>query len=103
MFPIINIDISLGKTVGMLMGDTTIDVSVHDDNTGAFLLDRTFPPHLTLHIKYYLTKNIWFREKIVKHKIKIPGMDAVEQLGDLFTKFLPINNSEYLRKKIMGW
>jgi len=41
-------------------------VSVHEDNLGALVLAKTFPPQFTLCSKYYATKTIWFREEIHK-------------------------------------
>ena len=60
LFPIINIATSLGMAGSMPMGDTTMNVSVREDNTGALVLAITFPPQFTLCSKYYSTKNIWF-------------------------------------------
>ena len=62
LFPIIDIKISLGKAVGMPIGDTTMNVYIHEDNAGALILDKTLPPQFTLRSKYYASKTIWFRE-----------------------------------------
>ena len=85
------------------MGDTTMHVSVHKDNVGALLLARTFPPQFTPRSNYYATNTIWFCEDIVKRGIKLLKIDAVENLGDLFTKGLTRSTFKYLSKKIMGW
>ena len=87
----------------MPMGDTTMDVSVNEDNTGAFLLAISFPTQSTPCSKYYSTNTIWFREEIVKRGIKLLKIDTIQQLGYLFKKFMPRNKFEYLRKNIMGW
>lgn len=94
---------SLGDAVGLPIGDTTLNVSVHEDNAGALVLAKTLPPAFTPRSKYYAIKTIWFREEIVKRGIKLLKIDTVEQLGDLFTKGLTRQTFEYLRKKIMGW
>ena len=103
LFPIIDITMSLGDAVGLPIGDTTLNVSVHEDNAGALVLAKTLPPAFTPRSKYYAIKTIWFREEIVKRGIKLLKIDTVEQLGDLFTKGLTRQTFEYLRKKIMGW
>ena len=48
LFPII-IDIvaELGPAVGLKVGLTTMNVSIHEDNTGALILAQTLPPQFT--------------------------------------------------------
>ena len=103
LFPIIDMTKSLGKAIGMPTGETTINVSIHEDNAGALVLAKTLPPQFTPRSKYYASKTIWFREEINKRGIKLMKIDTVEQLGDMFTKGLPRATFEYLRKRIMGW
>lgn len=64
---------------------------------------ETLPPQFTPRSKHYATKTIWFREEIVKRKIKLVKIETSEQLGDLFTKALAKVAFEYLRKKLLGW
>ena len=52
---------------------------------------------------YYVTKNIWFHEEVVKRGIKLLKIDTVEHIGRLFTKELLTNMFEYMHKNIMGW
>ena len=66
LFPIIDITISLGQSVGLPIGDTTINVSIHKDNAGALILAQTLPPHFTPLSKYCASKTICFREDINK-------------------------------------
>ena len=47
LFPVIYTVPSIGKTVGLPMGDTNMNVSVPKDNAGALVLDRTFSPQFT--------------------------------------------------------
>ena len=47
LFPIIDITKSLGQAVGLLIGDTTMNVSIHENNVGALILVKTFPPQFT--------------------------------------------------------
>ena len=81
---------SLSKEVGLLVGDTTMNVYVNEKNECALILARTFPPQFTPHSKYYVTKTIWFREDIVERGINFMIIDTVEQLGELFMKGLSI-------------
>ena len=87
----------------MLMGNTTMNVSLHEENEGNLVLARTFLPQFTLRSNYQAANPIWFCSDNVKHGIKLLKIDSVEQLGDLFKKGLPRTTFEYLRKKIMGW
>ena len=103
LFPIIDIKISLGQSVGLPIGDTTMNVSIHEDNAGLLILAKALTPKFTPRIKYYASKTIWFREEINKRGIKLLNIDTVETLGDIFTKVLPRAIFEYPRKNIMGW
>ena len=103
LFPIIDITISLGQAVGLPIGNTTINVSIHEDNAGALIFAQTLPSQFTPRSKYYASKTIWFCEEINKKGIKLLNIDTVDQLGDIFTKGLQKGTFEYLRKKIMGW
>eukprot|EP00804_Cyclotella_cryptica_P009568 CCRYP_006266-RB/>CCRYP_006266-RB protein AED:0.40 eAED:0.40 QI:0/-1/0/1/-1/0/1/0/99 len=90
----------LGTKVGLPLKDTTMNVSIHEDNVRALVLTETSPPQFTPRSKHYAIKTMWFREQIVKRKIKLIKLikiDTVEQLGDLFTKGLPWVTFEYLR------
>ena len=79
-----------------------MNVSIHEDNAGPLILDKALPPQFTPQSKYYDYKTIWFREDINKKIIKLLTIYTVEQLGDIFTKGLPMEIFEYLQKKIMG-
>ena len=46
---------------------------------------------------------IWFWEQIFLRGIRLIKIDTMEQLGDMFTKWLPMATFEYLRKKLMRW
>jgi hypothetical protein len=103
LFPIIDMVLSLGNAIGLHIGKTTMNVSIHEDNAGALILAKTLPPQFTPRSKYYASKTIWFREEIVKRGIKLLKISTMEQLGDIFTKGLPRATFEYLRKRINGW
>lgn len=103
LFPIMDLVHSVGPSVGLQVDETTMHVSIHEDNAGALILADTLPPQHTPRSKHYHIKTIWFREAIKKRLIKLKKIETIEQLGDLFTKPLPRATFEYLRKKLMGW
>ena len=103
LIPIMDIVKELAAAVGLQAGDVNMNVSVHEDNSGALVLAETLPPQFTPRSKYYATKTIWFREEIHKRGIKLHKIETSEQLGDIFTKGLPQATFEYLRAKIIGW
>jgi hypothetical protein len=73
-----------------------MNVSVHEDDSGALVLAETLPPQFTPRSKYYATKTIWFCEEIYKRGIKLNKIETSEQLGDIFTKGLTQATFEYL-------
>ena len=93
----------LGKSVEVPIGETTINVSIHEGNTGALILAKTLPPQFIPQRKNYAAKTIWFCEEIVKRGINIFNIDTVEQLVNKFTKRFKRVAFEYLRKKLMVW
>ena len=103
LIPIMDIVQELAEAVGLQAGDVNMNVSVHEDNSGALVLAETLPPQFTPRSKYYATKTIWFREEIHKRGINLKKIETGEQVGDLFTKGLPQATFEYLRVKIIGW
>ena len=103
LFPIIDMVAELGPVVGLEVGLTTMNVSIHEDNAGALILAQTLPPQFTPRSKHYAIKTIWFREQIVRRGIKLLKIDTVEQLGDILTKSLTMVTFQYLRKRLMGW
>ena len=96
LFPIIDKFFSLGKAVGLPIGDTKTNVSINEDNAGALILAKTLPPQFTSRRKDYASKTIWFREEINTRGIKLFKIDTIEQLGDIFTKGFPRATFEYL-------
>jgi len=103
LFPIMDMVSSVTKSVKLPIGKTTMNVSIHEDNSGALVLAKTLPPQFTPRSKYYAIKTIWFCEEIFKRDVQLHKIDTAEQLGDIFTKGLTHFVFEYLRKKIMGW
>jgi hypothetical protein len=97
LFPLMDQVKELGAAVGLPTHElTTTKVSIHEDNSGAFILAQTIPPQFTLRSKYYTIKTVWFQEEIQKRKVKLLKIETNEQLGDIFIKALPRTTLEYL-------
>jgi hypothetical protein len=94
---------ALTTSVHLPIGDMTMNLSDHEDNSGVLVLANTLPVQFTPHSKYYASKTIWFREEIHKRGIKLLKIDTAKQLGDIFTKGLVQVTFEYLCKKLIGW
>ncbi|KAL7537956.1 hypothetical protein ACHAXR_008238 [Thalassiosira sp. AJA248-18] len=96
LFPVMDVVASIGHVVGLEVGDTSMNVSIREDNAD-------FAPTITPRSKHCaINKTLGFREAIVKRGIKLMKIATVEQLGDIFTKGLHKASFEYLRKKLMG-
>jgi hypothetical protein len=102
LFPIVDMVESVICSINVPIGETTIQLSVHEDNLGALVLEKTLPPQFTPRIKYYASKTIWFWEEIHKRCIKLLKINSAKQLGDVFTKGLVQVTFEYLCKKLIG-
>jgi hypothetical protein len=79
LFPIMDMVSSVTKSVKLPIGKTTMNVSIHEDNSGALVLAKTLPPQFTPRSKYYAIKTIWFREEIFKRDVLLHKIDTVEQ------------------------
>ena len=88
LFPIIDMVCSLAEATKLPIGNTAMNVSIHEVNLGVLVLAKTLPPQFTPRSKYYAIKTIWFCEEIFKRDIQLNKIDTVEQLGDIFTKGL---------------
>ncbi len=69
LFPIMDMVSSVTKSVQLPIGETTMNVSIHEDNSGALVLAKTLPPQFTPRSKYYAIKTIWFCEEIFKRDV----------------------------------
>ncbi len=78
LFPIIDMVKSVTSSVNLPIRETTMQLSVHEDNSSALVLAKTLPPQFTPQSKYYASKTIWFWEKIHKHCIKLLKINSVE-------------------------
>ena len=78
----------LGEAIGLLIGDTTINVSIHEYNAGALVLVDTLPPQFNPQIKHYASTNIWFCEYIHKLGVKLNNITTMNQLGAILLRAL---------------
>ena len=83
--------------------DTTMNVTVHEDNSSAIVLAKMIPPEFTPRSKFFHLETIWFREQIHQRNIKLVKVETKEQLGDIFTNVLTKVAFEYLMMKLCGW
>ena len=51
----------LSVEVGITIGYSTMNVSIHEDNAISFVFMDTLSPQFTTCGKYYDSKNIWFQ------------------------------------------
>jgi hypothetical protein len=47
LFPIIDMVCSLAEAINLPIGNTTMNVSIHEDNLGVLVLAKTLPPQFT--------------------------------------------------------
>ena len=71
LFPIIGHGQFSDKVCPTSYRKTTMNVSIHEDNSGALVLAKTLPPQFTPRSKYYAIKTIWFREEIFKRDVQL--------------------------------
>lgn len=85
---------------------TQFKASVWEDNNGCLTLANLDPGQTTARSKFYDSKVHWFRSHLTKegpNPIVVLKVDTKVQLADLFTKPLPREDFERLRKMLMGW
>jgi len=77
LFPIKDMVSSVTKSFELPIGRTTMNVSIHEDNSGALVLAETLPPQFTPQSKYYAIKTIWFCEEIFKRDVQLHKINTV--------------------------
>lgn len=75
--------------------------TVYEDNDACLKFARM--PKLTPRTKHIGIPYHWFRTQVERLEIKIEGIDTKVQLGDQFTKGLPVDAFRVARKRLMGW
>ena len=90
---------------------TDFKTTVWEDNNGALSLANLEPGHHTPRSKFYDCKVHWFRSHITREDSPSNPDDGIfvrkiatkAQIADLFTKPLPKDVFERLRKMMIGW
>jgi hypothetical protein len=77
LLPIIDMVHSLAEATNLSIGNTTMNVSIHGDNSGALVLVKTLPQQFTPRSEYYAIKTIWFCEEIFNRDIQLNKIDTV--------------------------
>jgi hypothetical protein len=106
LLPLVTVIRELSAAVGLSDSfSSNIHCKVHEDNVGALTLARLEPRRMTPRSKHYAIKYHWFREKVADPSLRITivKIDTANQLGDLFTKGLPLSSFAHLRRLLMGW
>ena len=103
LFPIMELAQWLSDYFGLEPPVTSMNVTVHEDNSSALIFGNTVPPDYLPRSKFFHLEYVWFREQIVTRGIKLVKVETKEQLGDIFTKGLVKVAFEYLRKRLLGW
>ena len=103
VLPLRNLTMTVAKAVGIPEEHlSTFKVTCWEDNIGAETLANLDPGQNTPRSKFYDVKVHWFRSHLSKD-IQVKRVDTKEQLADIFTKPLPEEPFQRLRKKILGW
>ena len=60
IFPVVDMSKYLGGLIGITIGNTNMNVSIHEYNYDVLVLENNRPPQYTPRINYYAYKTIWF-------------------------------------------
>ena len=84
---------------------TEFRTTIWEDNIGALTLAQLEPGQHTIRSKFYDVRVHWFREMLhdPRSKMSVEKVDSRDQLADTFTKILPVDTFQRLRKELMGW
>ena len=80
----------------------TFKCTAHEDNTACETLANLEPGRVTPRSKFYDVKVHWFRSMLNQHT-RVVRCNTKDQLSDIYTKFLPREDFERLRKMLCGW
>lgn len=81
---------------------TSFKTTIWEDNIGALTLANLDPGQQTPRSKHYDCRVHWFRSHLSRDMI-VDRVDTKMQLADLFTKPLPREPFQRLRKMLIGW
>jgi len=91
----------LKPVIDLYVPTPRVHCKVFEDNTACIAMAsaKKFSPRT----KHIALKYHHFRSAVNEGKIKIFHVDTNEQIADIFTKPLKIDQFRYLRQKLMGW
>ena len=75
--------------------------TVYEDNDACLKFARM--PKLTPRTKHIGIPYHWFQTQVERLEIHIESIDTNDQLGDQFTKGLPVDSFRRARERLMGW
>ena len=84
------------------MCTSTFMCTAHEDNAACETLANLEPGRVTPRSKFYDVKVHWFRS-MLSDKIVVQRVDTKMQIADIYTKPLPREDFERLRKMLSGW
>ena len=84
------------------MVQTTFKCTAHEDNAACQVLANLEPGRTTARSKFYDVKVHWFRS-MLSDDITVVRIGTKEQVADIYTKPLPREDFERLRKLLAGW
>jgi hypothetical protein len=103
VLPLRNLIMTVAKAMGIPEEHlSTFKVTCWEDNESARILANLDPGRNTPRSKFYDVKVHWFRSHL-SDQVRVERIETKEQLADIFTKPLPVETFQYLRKKILGW
>ena len=103
VLPLRNLIMTVAKAMGIPEEHlSTFKVTCWEDNESARILANLDPGRNTPRSKFYDVKVHWFRSHL-NDQVRVERIETKEQLADIFTKPLPVETFQYLRKKILGW
>ena len=101
VIPLMTIIEELSEVLQIKKEKPKIYCTVFEDNNDALELAKT--PRLRPRTKHISLKYHHFSDQVRQGKIKIEAIDTKVQIADIFTKPLPKDQFQVLRKLFLGW
>ena len=101
VIPAMSLIEELNKQLKLKKKEATVRCTLFEDNNGALELAKA--PKMRPRTKHIAIKYHHFRSHVQSGAVDIQPIDTQEQIADIFTKALPRDSFEKLRKKLNGW
>ena len=85
-FIIVDVPILFSEAIGLIIGYTTLNMSIHVHSDVALILAENLPPQFNPQRTHYASKNILFLEEIHNSGVKLNKIARMELIGDIYTK-----------------